>query len=218
VIFTRRKIGELREGYEASFLVLKGNPIEGFANVRSIHNEVQTRTPITLSGMPDQHIGGWSTLSFSRSKSMRKLCVITLVILALASWGFGRAQADKDALRDTLINLEKQSWVAWQGHDGRFFQSFLSDDHIEVGFGGLTNKATVVGGVASPICVVKSYVVDKFELTVFDTNTALLNYHAAQDTTCNGTPVPSPVWVSSLYVKRNGHWLNVLYQQTQTNK
>lgn len=150
---------------------------------------------------------------------MRKLGVITLAILALASWAFGRReQADKNALKETLVNLEKQSWVAWKGHDGKFFQEFLSDDHIEVGSGGLTNKATVVAGVASPICVVKSYAVDKFELTVFDTNTALLSYHAEQDTSCNGTPVPSPVWVSSLYVRRDGHWLNALYQQTQTRK
>lgn len=143
--------------------------------------------------------------------------VIALAILALASLVYGqRGQADKDALKETLVNLEKQSWVAWKGHDGKFFQGFFSDDHIEVGFGGLTNKATVVASVASPICVVKSYALDKFVLTVFDTNTALLNYHAKQDTTCNGKAVPSPVWVSSLYVRREGHWLNVLYQQTQT--
>ena len=35
-IFPHRKIGRLREGYEASFLVLKGNPIDDFANVRKI--------------------------------------------------------------------------------------------------------------------------------------------------------------------------------------
>jgi hypothetical protein len=78
------------------------------------------------------------------------------------------------------------------------------------------NKATVVRGVGSPICEVKSYEVDRFKLTVFDPNTPVLTYHAAQDTTCGGKPVPSPVWVSSLYVKRNGRWLNALYQQSQT--
>lgn len=35
-IFPARKIGALREGYEASFLVLSGNPIEDFNAVRSI--------------------------------------------------------------------------------------------------------------------------------------------------------------------------------------
>ena len=35
-IFPRRKIGLLKEGYEASFLVLGANPIENFAAVEQI--------------------------------------------------------------------------------------------------------------------------------------------------------------------------------------
>jgi hypothetical protein len=127
-------------------------------------------------------------------------------------------RADQNALKETLVNLEKQSWEAWKNHDGKFFQRFLSDDHVEVGFTGLANKATVVAGVASPICVVKSYAVDNFQLTVLDENAALLTYHAEQATTCGGAAVPSPVWASSIYVRRGDHWLNVVYQQTQTNK
>jgi hypothetical protein len=166
---------------------------------------------------------------------MKKLAVIVIGILAFAflasaqraranhetssfsqQAGAGLTAAEQDALKEALVKLEKQSWEAWQKHDGKFFQKFLSDDHVEVGFGGLTNKDEVVRGVTSPMCVVKSYSVDKFELTILDTNTALLNYHAAQDTTCGGKAVPSPVWASSLYIKRGDHWLNVFYQQTQT--
>ncbi|MBC7797624.1 MAG: amidohydrolase family protein, partial [Pyrinomonadaceae bacterium] len=35
-IFPNRKIGRLREGYEASFLVLKGNPLEDFNQIKNI--------------------------------------------------------------------------------------------------------------------------------------------------------------------------------------
>lgn len=35
-IFPGRKIGYLREGYEASFLVLNGNPVADFANIRKV--------------------------------------------------------------------------------------------------------------------------------------------------------------------------------------
>jgi hypothetical protein len=129
-----------------------------------------------------------------------------------------QSEADKHALRQTLVNLEKQSWEAWKSRDGKFYQSFLSDDHVELGSGGPFNKSSVVAFVGSPVCVVKSYEVDHFQVTVFDANTALLTYHAAQDTTCGGKPVPSPVWVSSLYVKRDGRWLNALYQQTAESK
>jgi hypothetical protein len=40
-IFPRRKIGRLREGYEASFLVLRGNPLENFERVRDIQLRVK---------------------------------------------------------------------------------------------------------------------------------------------------------------------------------
>jgi hypothetical protein len=150
---------------------------------------------------------------------MKNFIVIALLTFSFASSAFGQpAQPDKSTLKETLTTLEKQSWEAWKNRDGKFFQNFLSDDHVEVGFGGPTDKKTVVAGVGSPACTVKSYTVDHFELTELGPDTALLTYHAAQDTTCGGAVVPSPVWVSSLYVKRNGQWLNALYQQTKTAK
>jgi hypothetical protein len=116
----------------------------------------------------------------------------------------------------TLINLEKQSWVAWKAHDGAYFSSFLSDDHVDVSARGATDKANVVAGVAGPFCSVESYAVDGFQVTRLSQDAALLVYHAQQKTTCAGVPVPSPAWVSSLYIKRGGRWLNAVFQQTPT--
>jgi len=147
---------------------------------------------------------------------MKKFIVITLVIYTFSSLALGQKEHAEEVLKETLVSLEKQSWEAWKKRDGKFFQEFLSEDHAEIGFGGVTNKITVVASVASPNCVVKSYTVENFKLTTFDVNTALLTYRAEQDTACNGNPVPSPVWVSSLYVRRGDHWLNALYQQTQS--
>ena len=120
-----------------------------------------------------------------------------------------------DSLEQLLTDTERASWVAWQQHDGKFFASFLSDDHVEVGTTGLANKAQVVAFVSSPMCVVKSYSVDHFHLTRFNENTALLTYRAEQDTMCGKNAVPSPTWVSSLFVRRNGKWMNALYQHTK---
>jgi hypothetical protein len=118
---------------------------------------------------------------------------------------------------EALIALEKQSWVGWQNHDGAFYEGFLSDDHVEMGFGGPSSKAEVIAGVKEG-CTVASYAVDHFKVTLFSTDSALVTYHAAQDTNCGGVQVPSPVWVSSLYVKRDGKWVNALYQQSQAPK
>jgi len=48
---------------------------------------------------------------------------------------------------------------------------------------------------------------------MFDANTTLLIYHAAQDTTGKGIAVPIPVWATSLYIRRDGRWFNVIYHK-----
>src|SRR3954471_20412698 len=80
------------------------------------------------------------------------------------------------AIREQLIELEKQSWEAWKNRDGKFFQEFLSDDHVEMGFNGPANKAQIVTFVSSLACTVTSYKLDHFEMKMFDQNTALLTY------------------------------------------
>ena len=140
---------------------------------------------------------------------LRSACVLAAMLPVAAS---AADSPNADDLKKTLVDLETQSWVAWKSHDGAFFQRFLSEDHIEMSPGGPGGKAPVVAGVAGGGCTVASYAIDHFTLTIFSADTALLTYHAAQDTTCGKVKVPSPVWASSLYVLRDGRWQNALYQ------
>ena len=48
-IFPSRKIGRLDEGYEASFLVLQGNPLEDFTQVRNIMFRLKQGSPLSWS-------------------------------------------------------------------------------------------------------------------------------------------------------------------------
>ena len=121
----------------------------------------------------------------------------------------------QDPLLAELSDLELRSWQAWKSRDASYFEGFLSDDHVEVGFGGVADKATVLATVRSPGCVVKSFSVTDLRVHRLSADTALLTYHAAQDTVCGSVAVPSPVWVASLYVRRGGRWLNAVYQQSQ---
>jgi hypothetical protein len=142
-----------------------------------------------------------------------KWLTFLLAILTVASLSFAQQKAHS-SLETQLTAMEKHSWEAWQKRDGKFYENFLSDDHVEVGGSGLSTKKEVAQFVGSPACVVKNYALSDFKLTQFNAETALLTYHAEQDTTCHGHIVSSPVWVSSLYVKRKGKWQNALYQQT----
>src|SRR3954465_14459954 len=86
------------------------------------------------------------------------------------------ASAQNNALADSLELMERQSWRAWQSHDGKFFDRFLSDDHVEVGSSGLTSKSAVVQFVASGVCKVSSYSLDGFKATQLAPNVVLLSY------------------------------------------
>lgn len=119
------------------------------------------------------------------------------------------------SVEQTLVDLEKQSWAAWQRMDAEFWKRFLSDDHVEVnGFVGAIGKADVIRGIAGKACTVASYKVDHFQFRPIDARTAALVYRAEQDTTCGAIKVPSPVWATSVYQLRDGRWQNVLYGHT----
>ena len=143
-----------------------------------------------------------------------KFRLLLMAILVLPAVSVAQNKASDGSLEKQLVQLEKRSWEAWQKRDGDFYRRFLSDDHVEVGGSGLSTKKEVADFVGSSACVVKSYKLSDFKLTRFNEQTALLTYHAEQETTCRHGAVPSPVWVSSLYVKRKGEWKNALYQQT----
>jgi hypothetical protein len=141
------------------------------------------------------------------------------ILLTIAATPLSAAESSHrvalSSVDDKLIrDLETKSWVAWQGHDARFFEQFLADDHVEVHGYGIMAKAAVVDGVRSPACVVKTYTLGPLSLTAVTADTVLVTYRAEQDTTCGSAKVPSPVWATSLYARRKGRWVNVLYQHT----
>lgn len=145
---------------------------------------------------------------------MRRMFVIAAVLFTLAGTR-ASAQTANPALEKELIALEKQSWEAWKNRDGDFFDTFLSDDHVEIHPGGVAGKAGVVASVRTKSCVVNTYSLDGFKLTQFSPDAAMLTYYADQNTLCNGVAVPTPVWTGSLFIKRDGRWLNAAYQHTK---
>lgn len=131
--------------------------------------------------------------------------------LALSAPAPSSAGEGADALESSLVAMERQSWVAWKAHDAGFFERFLSDDHVEVGGAGPTGKADVVNVVGGGACTVDAYSVDHFAYRRLGPDTAVLTYRAEQTTHCGAATVPSPVWATSVYVRKAGRWRNAIY-------
>ena len=147
--------------------------------------------------------------SSMRLKLIAVLCFAPVALLA-AGVGPVLSPADDAAIR----GLEAHSWEAWKGHDATFFERFLSDDHVEIHAHGIVGKAAVVAGVRSPACNVRSYSLGALSVLPVSVDTVLVTYRAEQDTSCGEAKVPSPVWATSLYARRDGRWVNVMYQHT----
>ncbi|MFN2455802.1 MAG: nuclear transport factor 2 family protein [Pyrinomonadaceae bacterium] len=145
---------------------------------------------------------------------MKRIVMVLMIAIGVSSVAFGQTKMSKDNKIETqLIALEKQSWQEWKNKNGGFFQTLLTDEAVNVGVGGLSNKSQIVKSTTSD-CEIKSFSVDNFKVVMLDKDAALLTYTAMQDGVCGGKTIPSKVLASSVYVKRGGKWLNAFYQET----
>ena len=135
-------------------------------------------------------------------------------VLALLLGSCAAAPPAQDAsLESRIMELERESWMAWKAQDSAFFDGFLADDHVELGRGGPATKRDVLGFIRGGACKVESYAISDFHFTRLSESSAMLVYHVRQSTQCAGSPVPSPAWATSVFALRDGRWRNVLYQQ-----
>ena len=144
---------------------------------------------------------------------MKKIIMLLVIAIAASSVAFGQMKSKANSVEARLIALEKQSWEEWKNKNGGFFQTLLTDEAVNIGVGGLSNKSQIVKSTSSD-CEVKSFSVDNFKVVMLDKNVALLTYTATQDGVCSGQTIPAKVISSSVYVKRGGKWLNAFYQET----
>ena len=100
----------------------------------------------------------------------------------------------------------------------KYFETFLTDDTLQVGASGVTRKAQIVKGIGASTCDVKGYAMDGFDVVMLDADAAVLTFSATQDATCGGAAEPSPVWASTVFVKRGGKWLAAFQQETPAQK
>lgn len=126
----------------------------------------------------------------------------------------GAAAGGKGALEALLMAKEKELWEAWKNKNAAPFEKLIPADGVLVGEQGVETKAELLKDIAANPCEIKSYSLDSVKLTMINKDAALLTYKAVQDYTCMGHAGPTPVYASSVYVRRKGQWLNILHQET----
>ena len=106
----------------------------------------------------------------------------------------------------TLRSLKDQALAATRDRDQDFYRGYLSDDAVAVLPAGVFDKESVVAALGAPRVPFQSSTVQDTRVTVLGPDAGLVTYRA--------TLSAGEVFVTTVYVRRDGAWQGVLYQQT----
>jgi uncharacterized protein (TIGR02246 family) len=141
-------------------------------------------------------------------RSMIALTLLTLV----ATFAFGQTTRN-ESVEAQIVALEKSAFEAWKNKDRKFFEEHMSEDGQYLDLNGVGGKAQYVKAIIDNDCTVSRYSLDNTKVTMLNKDVALLTYRYAHDVVCGGNPEASPLWASTIYVKRGGKWLIAFHQE-----
>jgi hypothetical protein len=118
-----------------------------------------------------------------------------------------------DSVEAQLVALEKRAFEAWKNKDRAFFEDHMSEAGQYLDLNGVGGKAQYVKAIIDNNCTVSTYSLDNSKVTMLSKDVALLTYRYAHDAVCGGNPEASPLWASTVYVKRGGKWLIAFHQE-----
>jgi hypothetical protein len=112
-----------------------------------------------------------------------------------------------------IIAKEKASWDVVKKKDWAAFEKMVASDFVEILSDGVHDRAQVMTNLKDFDLTDVTYADWKF--VPIDTDAALVTYSATMKGTYKGQPVPAgPYRLSSAWVKRNGEWVTIYYQET----
>ena len=142
------------------------------------------------------------------------IAATALGLNALAPVAF--AQSPEAAkLRDELMVLEKGSWDFLRNNNADGMRNFLSDDALLIfGDGSRFNRREMLE-MMKDFVLLDIKIEPTYALRMLTADVANLIYRASYTSTFKGgKPETLSVRSSSVYVRRDGKWWSVFYQET----
>ena len=115
----------------------------------------------------------------------------------------------------TIVALERRAWEAIKRQDAAAFFAVAGPEFLYVrpaGIQRLTRAGTPDSALAG--CNTRSYAIDSATVSRVGEGGAVLTYRLTLDQTCRGQLEPSPVYVTAVWARRNGRWVNVTHTET----
>ncbi|OLB74504.1 MAG: hypothetical protein AUI14_23250 [Actinobacteria bacterium 13_2_20CM_2_71_6] len=112
-----------------------------------------------------------------------------------------------DDVESVLLSLKEQALAATKRGDGEFYRGYVADDAVAIVPVGVFDKAGIVAAMSAPGGGFQSTSITDTRVKVLNDDTGIVTYVAE-------FPGRGSVFVTTVYVRRDGQWQGVLYQQT----
>ncbi len=155
---------------------------------------------------------------------MKKYVSVILIVLfvfvslaAAQSCGDKKCCADKKCAKcdaKSLIAQEKAVWEAYKSKDAKALSNLLAEDSYEVDEEGeILNKQEQLQNVKD--LTISEYQMKDVQVVVVSPAVVVVRYKVMVKGSYKGEEL-TPKWgvASSMWVKRDARWVNVVYQQT----
>ncbi|MGH9683608.1 MAG: nuclear transport factor 2 family protein [Candidatus Acidiferrales bacterium] len=161
---------------------------------------------------------------------MRKCIPLALAAVLSLMWAAMGAQPQQTssaarnsatpAVLPDLVKAERQFWDAWKNGKPEVFENNMADDAVFFGQYGISPKREIVEEQKESVhsCKVRSYTLTNSRAIRIDDNAYILLYEAKQDAICGGAKVNPLMLGSSVYVRRNGKWMNIFRSEVPLAK
>jgi uncharacterized protein (TIGR02246 family) len=143
---------------------------------------------------------------------MKRLIIALALLTLVVTFALGQTKRN-DSVEEQIVALEKKAFEAWKNKDRGFFEDHMAGDGQYLDLNGAAGKAQYVKAIIDNDCTVSSYSLDNSKVTLLSKDVALLTYRYASDVVCGGNREASPLWSSTVYVKRGGKWLIAFHQE-----
>jgi hypothetical protein len=141
-------------------------------------------------------------------RSIIALALLTLVV----TFALGQMKRN-DSVEAQIVALEKSAFEAWKNKDRKFFEDHMSEAGQYLDLNGVGGKEQYVKAIIDNDCTVTRYSLDNTKVSMLSKDVTLLTYRYAHDVVCGGHAEASPLWASTVYVKRGDKWLIAFHQE-----
>jgi ketosteroid isomerase-like protein len=154
---------------------------------------------------------------------MRRIVALFAVLIAMSFLAVGQygssdskeTAASNTKVQDELMKLERERSQAVIKGDTAFLDRSTADDYTIINANGqLSNKQQTLDAIKSGAIKVESNDLDDLNVRVYG-NTAVVTGRSTLKGMNNGQDVSGQNRFTRVYVKQNGRWQSVAFQQTR---